>query len=77
MIADVRKQAHSVPFVAFTIHLGDGGRLRMSTVSQVAASPTGGRVIALADDDTQDVISGLVIRRIAVDRRPTSRSQSS
>ena len=76
MIADIRKLVHAVPFVPFTIDLADGGRLRVPTVDHVAVSPTGGRVIVFADDDTHDILSALLISRITVDRHPTSRTQS-
>jgi hypothetical protein len=76
MTADIRKLVHAVPFVPFTIHLADGGQLRVPTVDHVAVSPTGGRVIVFADDDTHDIVSGLLISRVTVDRQPASRSQS-
>lgn len=77
MTSDIRKLVHAVPFVPFTIHLADGGQLRVPAIDHVAVSPTGGRVIVFADDDTHDILSGLLISRITVDRHPTSRSQSS
>ncbi len=76
MIADIRKLVHAVPFVPFSIHLADGGQLRVPTVDHVAVSPTGGRVIVFADDDTHDILSSLLISRITVDRLPAPRSQS-
>ena len=76
MTADIRKLVHAVPFVPFTIHLADGGQLRVPTVAHVAVSPTGGRVIVFADDDTHDILSGLLISRITVDRQPASHGQS-
>ena len=77
MIADIRKLIDSAPFVPFTIHLADGGQLRVPTVDHVAISPAGGRVIVFADDDTHDVISPLLISRITVERQPAAREQSS
>jgi hypothetical protein len=77
MTADIRKLVHTVPFVPFTIHLADGGQVRVPTIDHVAVSPTGGRVIVFADDDTHDILSGLLISRITVDRLPASRSSPS
>lgn len=75
MNADIRKLVHAVPFVPFTIHLADGGQLRVPTVDHVAVSPAGGRVIVFADDDTHDILSGLLISRITVDRPQPSIGQ--
>ncbi len=75
MIADIRKLVPAVPFVPFTIHLADGGHLRVPTVDRAAVSPTGGRVIVFADDDTHDILSGLLISRVTVDRHPGSRTK--
>src|SRR5437867_4287219 len=43
MKADIRKLVHASPFVPFTIHLADGGQLRVSTVDHIAIPPAGGR----------------------------------
>ena len=68
MNADIRKLVHAVPFVPFTIHLADGGQLRVPTVDHIAVPPVGGRIFVFGDDERYDVLSGLLIRRIAVDR---------
>ena len=47
MTGDIRKLIHATPFVPFTIHLADGGQLRVPTVDHVAIAPQGGRVIAV------------------------------
>ena len=76
MPGDIRKLIQAVPFVPFTIHLADGGQLRVPTVDHIAISPAGGRVIVFADDDTHDILSGLLISRVTVERPPKSRSQA-
>ncbi len=76
MNADIRKLVHAVTFIPFTIHLADGGQLRVPTVDHVAVSPAGGRVIVFADDDTHDILSGLLISRITVERSHTSNGKS-
>lgn len=76
MIADIRKLVHAVPFVPFTIHLADGGQVRVPSVDHVAVSPTGGRVIVFADDDTHDILSSLLISRITVDKQPEPKGRS-
>lgn len=68
MTADIRKLIHSVPFVPFTIHLADGGELRVATIDHVAIASTGRRVIVFGNDEEYDVISPLMISRITVDR---------
>ena len=67
MTADIRKLAHATPFVPFTIHLADGGQLRVPTVDHIAVPP-GGRVFVFGEDEKYDVISSLLITRITVDR---------
>jgi hypothetical protein len=66
MTGDIRKLAHATPFVPFTIHLADGGQLRVPTVDHVAVPPTGGRVFVFGDDERYDVISALMITRVTV-----------
>ena len=68
MTADIRKLVLSVPFVPFTIHLVDGGQLRVPTVDHIAVPPAGGRIFVFADDERYDVLSALLISRITVDR---------
>jgi hypothetical protein len=75
MIADVRKLAHATPFVPFTIHLADGGRLRVPTVDHIAVPPTGGRIFIFGEDERYDVISPLMITRVTVDREPANSGQ--
>jgi hypothetical protein len=72
MVADIRKLMHAVPFVPFTIHLADGGQLRVPTVDHVALSPTGRRVIVFANDDTHEIVSPLLVSRITVEHEGDS-----
>ena len=66
MTTDIRKLVHAAPFVPFTIHLADGGQLRVPTVDHIAVPPAGGRIFVFADDDRYDVLSALLISRITV-----------
>jgi hypothetical protein len=75
MTSDIRKLVHAVPFVPFTIHLADGGQLRIPTVDHIAVPPAGGRVFVFGDDERYDVLSGLLISRITVDRDSATSSQ--
>jgi len=70
MTADIRKLVHSAPFVPFTIHLADGGHLRVPTVDHIAVSPKGGRVAVFGDEEDYNILSSLLISRVAVDREP-------
>ena len=68
MTADIRRLIHAVPFVPFTIHLADGGQLRVPTVDHIAVPPVGGRIFVFGEDERYDVVSALLISRITVDR---------
>jgi hypothetical protein len=72
MKGDIRKLVHATPFEAFTIHLADGGQLRVPTVDHVAVPPAGGRIFVFGDDEHYDVISALMVTRISVDRETAS-----
>lgn len=72
MKADIRKLIHSVPFVPFTIHMADGGQLRVPTVDHIAVPPSGGRIFVFGDDERYDVISELLVSRVTVDRESAS-----
>lgn len=78
MAPDIRKLIHAVPFVPFTVHLADGGQLRVPTVDHGAVPPAGGRVFIFGDDERYDVISSLLISRITVDREsaPSAEGES-
>ena len=76
MKADIHKLVHASPFVPFTIHLADGGQLRVSTVDHIAVPPAGGRIFVFGDDERYDIISSLLITRITVDREKTSSQQT-
>ena len=74
MTSDIRKLVHAVPFVPFTIHLADGGQLRVPTIDHIAVPPAGGRIFVFGDDEHYEVLSALLISRIAVDRSPITSS---
>ena len=76
MKADIRKLVHASPFVPFTIHLADGGQLRVSTVDHIAIPPAGGRIFVFGDDERYDVISALMVTRVTVDRDSTPSNQT-
>ena len=76
MKADIHKLVHASPFVPFTIHLADGGQLRISTIDHIAVPPAGGRIFVFGDDEHYDVISALMITRITVDREAASSNQT-
>ena len=73
MKEDIRKLIHALPFVPFTIHLADGGQLRVPTVDHVAVPPAGGRVLVFHNDGTWDMLSALLISRVTVDQESTSK----
>jgi len=71
MSADIRKLLAANPFIPFTIHLADGGQVRVPTSDHVFVFPQGSRLIVTHDDDTYDMISALLISRVTVDAHPT------
>ena len=73
MKEDIPKLIHALPFVPFTIHLADGGQLRVPTVDHVAVPPAGGRVLVFHNDGTWDMLSALLISRVTVDQESTSK----
>ncbi len=74
MIADLRELVSARPFVPFTIHLVDGGAVRVPTVDHVYITPTGNRVFVSFDDGTYDAIRPLMISRLTVDGQATASS---
>lgn len=66
MTTDIQRLAHAVPFVPFTIHLADGGQLRVPTVEHIAVPPAGGRIFVFADDERYDVLSAVLVSRVTV-----------
>jgi len=75
MIADIRKLAHATPFVPFTIHLAEGGQLRVPTSDHIGVPPTGGRFVVFGEDERYDVISALMVTRLTVDREQAPSAQ--
>lgn len=69
VVNDVRDFIAARPFVPFTIHLADGGAVRVPTVDHVYVTATGNRVIVSFDDD---VIRPLMISRVTLDREAAS-----
>lgn len=76
MKADIRKLMHASPFVPFTIHLADGGQLRVPTVDHIAVPPAGNRIFVFGDDERYDVISAMMVTRITVDRESAPSDQA-
>jgi len=76
MTGDVPRLVHAAPFVPFTIHLADGGQLRVPTVDHIAVPPAGRRIFVFSDDDRYEVLSPLLITRLAVDSQTAPSSQA-
>ena len=72
MSEDIRKLLAANPFIPFTVHLADGGEVRIPTRDHVLLFPQGSRLIVTHDDDSYDVLSSLLISRVTVDGRPDS-----
>ncbi len=67
MTGEIRRLVSAKPFVPFTIHMGDGGSVRVPTQDHILVLPKGSRVIVSYDNDEWDVLSPLLMSRITVD----------
>lgn len=67
MISEIRELIAARPFVPFTIHLVDGGAVRVPTIDHVHVTPTGNRVFVSFDNGDYDAIRPLMISRVTVD----------
>ena len=76
MVSDIKKLVAAQPFVPFTIHLVDGGHVRVPTVDHVHVFPQGTRVLVMHDDDDYDILSPLLISRITVNGHSSKKSKS-
>lgn len=72
MTGDIRRLLARQPFVPFTIHLADGGELRVPTVDHMAVWPSGKRMMFIDDQDNWTILSPLMISRITVEGDPAS-----
>lgn len=72
MINDIRELVATRPFIPFTIHLVDGGGLRVPTVDHVHITPSPERVFVWHDDGKYNVLRPLMISRVTVDREAAS-----
>lgn len=67
MVGEIRRLLSARPFVPFTIHMGEGGAVRVPTYDHILVLPKGSRVIVSYDNDEWDVLSPLLMSRITVD----------
>jgi hypothetical protein len=72
MTGEIRRLIAARPFIPFSIHLADGGQVRVPTLDHIYVFPTGSRVIVTKDDDTWEVLSPLLMSRITVEATPSS-----
>ena len=63
----LREVHRAEPFRPFTLHLADGGRVRVSHPESLAYSPTGRTVVVVTPDDTTQFIDLLLVSRIEID----------
>ena len=69
MINDIRDLTTARPFVPFTIHLVDGGALRVPTLDHVHVTPKPERVFVWHDDGKYDKVRPLMISQITVNEQ--------
>ena len=70
MNGEIRRLISTQPFLPFTIHLAEGGQVRVPTFDHIYVFPTGSRVIVTHDDDSWEVLSPSLMSRITVDGKP-------
>jgi len=61
MTNDIRKLLAAKPFKPFVVHTADGREYSVPTAEHAHVSPQGSRVSIWADDDTEDILSALLI----------------
>ena len=66
MTNDIRKLLAANPFKPFAVHTADGREYRVPTPEHAHVSPSGGRVSIWADDETEDILPGLLISGLQV-----------
>ena len=69
MIGDIKKHLEAKQFSPFTIHMADGRQIPVPTCDHIALSPA--RVIVTHDDDTWDVLPGLLMSGLTFDSPKT------
>jgi hypothetical protein len=69
MIEDIRKLAHSSPFVPFTIYSEDGGEMRVPTTDHIAFPPDGKRILVWTNGHDYHILRATLVTRVTVDRR--------
>lgn len=67
MVKDIRRLVSARPFIPFTIHMADGGDVRVPTYDHIFIFPKGNRAIVFYDDDSWDLLSPLLMSRITLD----------
>jgi outer membrane lipoprotein SlyB len=64
MIADVREHLDRVPFVPFVVRTSDGHEYSVPTVDHAFITPSGNRVIVIADDGAVAILGPLHINGV-------------
>ncbi len=64
MIVDVRERLDRVPFVPFLIRTSDGHEYSVPTVDDAFITPSGNRVIVVADNGATAVLGPLHINSV-------------
>ena len=66
MTGDIRDRLERQPFIAFTINMADGRKIRVPTRDHIAISQP--RVVVMHDDGTLDLLPGLLISGLTIDQ---------
>ena len=65
MIGDIKRHLQEDVFIPFTIHMADGRKIHVPTRDHIALSPA--RAIVTHDDNTWDLLPGLLMTGLTVD----------
>ena len=74
MLGDIKELTAAQPFIPFTMHLVDGGAVRVPTTDHVHVTPAPERVFVWHEDGRYDKIRPLMISRITVDSETSNGS---
>jgi hypothetical protein len=66
-IEKLREVHRATPFRSFSLHLADGGQVRVTHPESLAYSPTGRTIVVVSPDDTTQFIDLLLVSRMEVE----------
>lgn len=65
-IESIREALHAQPFRPFSIHLADGGRIRVLHQDFVALAPAGREFIVYQPDNSHQIVDVMLVTRLEI-----------